>query len=350
MIPYLLAVAGGYLLGDSMKDSQTFADGGMMSDGGKIKVGDFVNINGRKTKILDTYTDKSFGTKTIYLVNVPMYEGVKKSPMTKGRYIIDDETNQLRKIERKDYVMADGGMMAKGGGVTEQVIKIDVNGMLFFSLREFFDYCDANINKETNVDFSIEYVVGKYKTKFSSEFEIYFVPNMTFNQFKREITEKYSEYNWSKMADGGMMARGGGVKSSDVKNPEAMQKAAVDEATLSKFHKNILGTISFDMQLKGMRKAQEFITYAITAEDAGKPIMVQSDTRIGLIDLATGRGLMSKSHPNGAYFVHYQMDPKTKFMVSAKDLDLLKKAIKGSAGPNVGTAGVVSDNSGASMI
>jgi hypothetical protein len=90
-------------------------DGGMMSDGGKIKVGDFVNINGRKTKILDTYTDKSFGTKTIYLVNVPMYEGVKNSPMTKGRYIIDDETNQLRKIERKDYVMADGGMMARGG-------------------------------------------------------------------------------------------------------------------------------------------------------------------------------------------------------------------------------------------
>jgi hypothetical protein len=28
MIPYLLAAVGGYLLGDSMKDSQTFSDGG----------------------------------------------------------------------------------------------------------------------------------------------------------------------------------------------------------------------------------------------------------------------------------------------------------------------------------
>ena len=28
MIPYLLAAVGGYLLGDSMKESQTFADGG----------------------------------------------------------------------------------------------------------------------------------------------------------------------------------------------------------------------------------------------------------------------------------------------------------------------------------
>jgi hypothetical protein len=147
------------------------------------------------------------------------------------------------------------------------------------------------------------------------------------------IGDSIGEQVDSKFADGGMTDGG-----------------QVDEAKLSKFHKNILGTISFDMQLKGMRKAQEFITYAITAEDAGKPIMVQSDTRIGLIDLATGRGLMSKSHPNGAYFVHYQMDPKTKFMVSAKDLDLLKQAINGSAGSNVGTAGVVSDNSGASMI
>jgi len=36
MIPYLLAVVGGYLLGDSMKDSQTFADGGMMANGGNV--------------------------------------------------------------------------------------------------------------------------------------------------------------------------------------------------------------------------------------------------------------------------------------------------------------------------
>ena len=32
MIPYLLAVVGGYLIGDSMKESQTFADGGTIKD------------------------------------------------------------------------------------------------------------------------------------------------------------------------------------------------------------------------------------------------------------------------------------------------------------------------------
>jgi hypothetical protein len=139
-------------------------------------------------------------------------------------------------------------------------------------------------------------------------------------------------------------------KFKDYKSEEYADGGITDEATLSNLHKNFLGTVSFDLKLKGMRKAQDFIVYPITAEDADKPIMVQSETRIGKIDLETGRGLMSKSHPNGAYFVHYQMDPKTRFMLSTKDNDLLKQAIKRSAGPNVGTAGVVSDNSGASMI
>jgi len=44
MIPFILAAVGGYLIGDSMKDSQTFADGGMMADGGEIKTGDIVQV------------------------------------------------------------------------------------------------------------------------------------------------------------------------------------------------------------------------------------------------------------------------------------------------------------------
>ena len=92
-----------------------YADGGMMADGGEIKIGDFININGRKTKVLDAYKDKAFGTKTVYKVNVPQYPTLKNSPMTKSIYIKDEENGEFRKIERKDYVMADGGMMADGG-------------------------------------------------------------------------------------------------------------------------------------------------------------------------------------------------------------------------------------------
>ena len=50
MIPYLLAAVGGYLLGDSMKDSQTFADGGMMANGGETKSFDDLLTKFKMTK------------------------------------------------------------------------------------------------------------------------------------------------------------------------------------------------------------------------------------------------------------------------------------------------------------
>ena len=71
---------------------------GYMAEGGEIKTGDFININGRKTKVLDAYTDKAFGTKTVYRVNVPQYANIKNSPMTKSIYIKDDESGEFRKI------------------------------------------------------------------------------------------------------------------------------------------------------------------------------------------------------------------------------------------------------------
>lgn len=54
MIPYLLAAVGGYLLGDSMKDSQTFADGGETewdNSGWRYLVIDAVNMELKDNKI-----------------------------------------------------------------------------------------------------------------------------------------------------------------------------------------------------------------------------------------------------------------------------------------------------------
>jgi len=181
-----------------------------LADGGMIKVGDFVTINGRKTKILDTYTDKSFGTKTIYLVNVPLYEGVKNSPMTKGRYIKDDETNELRKIERKDFVMADGGIMADGGmmakgGMSKKSYgfgKMADGGMAFKPYGK------------TKGKYKITYIAdGKEQS------EIWDTKEMAINSAKRykkigEFTDikVFDEKEKNVMADGGMMAKGGKTK------------------------------------------------------------------------------------------------------------------------------------------
>ena len=114
--------------------------------------------------------------------------------------------------------------------------------------------------------------------------------------------------------------------------------------------RNVMGTTNIEMKITGMRKAQDFIVYPIGKDDSDKIITIQSETRIGKIDLSSGRGLMSQSHSNGAYFVHFQMDKLTPFTVSESDLENIKTQIFKTAGANVGTRGIVSDNSGASRL
>jgi hypothetical protein len=123
-----------------------------------------------------------------------------------------------------------------------------------------------------------------------------------------------------------------------------MAKGGMTE--ISDFKTNLMGTASFMLQLPNMRKPQEFIVYPIQESD--NPIItIQSDTRIGKIDLSSGRGLMSESHASGAYFVHFQMDKKTPFQLNDMQLSELKLKIKSTGGKEVGSRGIVSDNSGA---
>jgi hypothetical protein len=116
----------------------------------------------------------------------------------------------------------------------------------------------------------------------------------------------------------------------------------VENVELSKFHKNIMGTLSFDMKLSNMRKTQDFIVYPVSEKT--DYIMIQSDTRIGKIEMSTGRGLMSQSHPNGAYGVHLHIDKLVKFLLTDSQLENLKQELAKTAGRNVGSVGVVSDN------
>jgi hypothetical protein len=116
-------------------------------------------------------------------------------------------------------------------------------------------------------------------------------------------------------------------------------------AEISKIRKNIMGTTSFDMKIQGMRKFQDFIIYPMHNES--KEIKIQSSTRMGIINLETGKGKMSKSHSSGAYFIHLQIDPLTDFQLSEMDLSALKMQIFVSGGKDVGESFVKTDNSGA---
>jgi len=114
--------------------------------------------------------------------------------------------------------------------------------------------------------------------------------------------------------------------------------------------KNIMGTVSFTGKFPKMRKAQDFIVYPI--QDAPNPenvtIKVQSDTRIGLINLFSGACEMSQPHQGGAYFIHLATDKKEHFMINREECMMLKGWIKSKGGVEVGNNGVMyCDNTGA---
>jgi len=112
-----------------------------------------------------------------------------------------------------------------------------------------------------------------------------------------------------------------------------------------KSRRNIMGTLSFEFKLPNMRKMQEFIVYPVKSGDMS--IMIQSGTRIGQINMSNGVGVMSQSHPNGAYGVHLANDKLVPFKLTDEQLTALKEDLSKTAGSLVGSSVVKSDNSGA---
>ena len=112
-----------------------------------------------------------------------------------------------------------------------------------------------------------------------------------------------------------------------------------------------MGTASFDMKLKGMRKFQDFIVYPISKNDSEKVIKVQSDTRIGYIDLKDGKIRITKSFQGGAYNHHLTMTKLDEFQLAEVDSSTLRMYIFTTASEKAGTNGIMyCDNSGAENI
>lgn len=78
-----------------------------------------------------------------------------------------------------------------------------------------------------------------------------------------------------------------------------------------------------------MRKEQEFIVYPV--QGSGAIIKVQSDTRIGQINLDNGEVLMSQPRAGGAYFHHLAIDSKTgkikKDMLAEEERKVLREKV-----------------------
>ena len=113
---------------------------------------------------------------------------------------------------------------------------------------------------------------------------------------------------------------------------------------IKNIHINIMGTCSFDLKIRGMRKFQDFCIYPMQSGESSKLIIIQSDTRIGKINLETGKGIMSDSKQGGSYF-HNLMFAKNDFQLESVDLQTLKLYIFTTQGSKVGKSVVFSDNS-----
>lgn len=122
---------------------------------------------------------------------------------------------------------------------------------------------------------------------------------------------------------------------------------------ISNFHKNIMGTMSFDGLFPGMRKASDFIVYPIS-KSGTKVIHCQSGNRWLNIDVETGNCEITTSasgHHNSWLLQFQKMRGQHKeFTLCPVDLQALKMHIFTTAGSKVGQSVVYSDNSGASAI
>lgn len=206
--------------------------------------------------------------------------------------------------------------------------------------------------------------VSAYMSTYADGGEMNFTKDLTNKEFYEEVKSKVGNSIWEQNALNIL-------RNESIKNPNGKINLTGDLDSLQKYisngssyakggevakaevfglKRNIMGTTDIEMKISGMRKAQDFIVYPIGKDDTDQIIKIQSETRIGKIDLKTGRGLMSQSHSNGAYFVHLQMDKLTPFTISESDLEAIKAHIFKTAGSNVGTRGIVSDNSGASRL
>ncbi len=116
---------------------------------------------------------------------------------------------------------------------------------------------------------------------------------------------------------------------------------------ISNIRRNCMGTTSFDGKFPGMRKPQDFIVYPFHAGNDANVATIQSDTRIGRVDLTTGAVILSASKSSGAYFVHL-IGAKVAGILSAEDLLMLKAGIFATAHGMAGTNGIMyTDNSAA---
>lgn len=115
---------------------------------------------------------------------------------------------------------------------------------------------------------------------------------------------------------------------------------------ITNIHKGSMGTIDFEGKFQGMRKVQDFCVYPIHAGQDASRLKIQSDTRIGYIDVQNGHVMLSPARAGGS-FNHHLVLARHIDTLSGEELLLLKAKVFATAGGKVGNVVMHTDNSGA---
>lgn len=92
-------------------------------------------------------------------------------------------------------------------------------------------------------------------------------------------------------------------------------------AEVSNVKKGFISACEFDAKFSGMRKPQNFIVYPVKEGDS--TIIIQSETRIGELNLESGVCRLSGSKSGGAHFLHLAM-AEEESQISSDDLSKIK--------------------------
>jgi hypothetical protein len=311
-----------------------FEDGGYF-DGTIPKVSTYMNNYADGGGIEDDYKGTIIDDSISYIV--------KKLPYN---YQIEDNSLGLSVYGQKEALISLKNLLHFKYGIDSEFYGVDTIGLKELKIPSGQTVDNDNYAKGGSFDEWRKGSTASFSTKkqASERLSLMEKSNETDADFRNLRVEKTSNGYAVKFDFKDKMENGGFMSNVYAKGGE------IAKAEILGLSKNIMGTTDIEMKITGMRKPQDFIVYPIGKDDAGNVITIQSDTRIGQINLVKGVGVMSQSHSNGAYFVHLQMDKLTSFTISESDLEDLKAHIFKTSGANVGTRGVVTDNSGASGV
>ena len=105
---------------------------------------------------------------------------------------------------------------------------------------------------------------------------------------------------------------------------------------VSEIKKGRFSECEFNAMFAGMRKAQNFVVYPVNKGDS--TIVIQSDSRIGEVNLESGVCRISNNISGGAHFLNLPMVEENA-LFSKEDLESIKKLLNLDSGNGSYTLG-----------